>query len=504
MSKITISKNQGPELVFGLVGAVGSELTFVSNALSDSLKSVGYDSQIIHIIKLLHELDKWKDLPKTPLDDYICAHQDAGDEFRRTTELEDALIRLSLGAIRNIRKEASGENKPLSNCAYILRSLKHPGEVDLLRKIYGSGFFLLSAYSPREKRVHNLAKKIAESHHSSNINSYRPKAEEILVRDEIDISTTYGQNVRDAFPLADVFIDVNSASDAKKAVNRFIELLFGYPFHTPTKDEFAMFHAKSAALRSSDLSHQVGAVIATNDGDILSVGTNEVPKAGGGLYWSDDESDGRDFTLDKDESTEMKLRAFGEIIERLQKSKGWLTSDKENIAVEEYINEIAKIMKGTQFMSVGEFGRTVHAEMAALLDAARRGLPINDEILYTTTFPCHNCAKHILAAGLSKVIYIEPYPKSLARELHFDSIITEKDGKDGKISFLPFVGIAPRKYLDLFSMVNRKDDNGKIIKWKEHDASPRFPGPLAHLTYLQIETAVIYELKDKMREKGIE
>lgn len=40
--------------------------------------------------------------------------------------------------------------------------------------------------------------------------------------------------------------------------------------------------------------------------------------------------------------------------------------------------------------------------------------------MFTTTFPCHICAKHIIAAGIKAVYYIEPYEKSLAIELHDD------------------------------------------------------------------------------------
>ncbi|MFO2375906.1 cytidine deaminase, partial [Pseudomonas aeruginosa] len=65
---------------------------------------------------------------------------------------------------------------------------------------------------------------------------------------------------------------------------RVIDILFGQPYVTPTFDEYAMFMAFSASLRSADLSRQVGAVL-TRDEGIISTGANDVPKAGGGLYW---------------------------------------------------------------------------------------------------------------------------------------------------------------------------------------------------------------------------
>ena len=67
-------------------------------------------------------------------------------------------------------------------------------------------------------------------------------------------------------------------------IKRIVELWFGNPHLTPTFDEHAMSFAFAAALRSADLSRQVGAVV-TKDDQILSTGANDCPKAGGRLYW---------------------------------------------------------------------------------------------------------------------------------------------------------------------------------------------------------------------------
>jgi len=77
-------------------------------------------------------------------------------------------------------------------------------------------------------------------------------------------------------------------------------------------------------------------------------------------------------------------------------------------------------------MDLTEYGRVVHAEMCAIYDAARLGRSIKGATLYCTTFPCHNCTKHILAAGIKRVIYMEPYPKSRAKDLHQNEIEIEK------------------------------------------------------------------------------
>jgi deoxycytidylate deaminase len=88
-----------------------------------------------------------------------------------------------------------------------------------------------------------------------------------------------------------------------------------------------------------------------------------------------------------------------------------------------------KKISDSQFMDALEYGRIVHAEMSAISDAARNGRAIKDTVLYSTTFPCHMCAKHIVAAGIAKVIFLEPYPKSLASDLHSDSIEIENSDR---------------------------------------------------------------------------
>jgi deoxycytidylate deaminase len=113
----------------------------------------------------------------------------------------------------------------------------------------------------------------------------------------------------------------------------------------------------------------------------------------------------------------MKRLATGEILERL-KAKKWLAPNRSSTQVAQF----EKLIEGTRITNLIEFNRAVHAEMAALTDAARRGVSVRGCVLHATTFPCHGCAKHIVAAGIRRVVYVEPYPKSLAEELHSDAV----------------------------------------------------------------------------------
>lgn len=53
--------------------------------------------------------------------------------------------------------------------------------------------------------------------------------------------------------------------------------------------------------------------------------------------------------------------------------------------------------------------RTVHAEMNAILFAARYGISTEGTELYTTHSPCIDCAKAIINAGIKRVYYLEEY-----------------------------------------------------------------------------------------------
>ena len=119
--------------------------------------------------------------------------------------------------------------------------------------------------------------------------------------------------------------------------------------------------------------------------------------------------------------------------------------------------------------------------MEALLSACRvSGRSTIGSYMYVTTQPCDNCIKHILCAGISKVYFIEPYPKSLASKLHGESIALDPvdDKKEvGKLLVLPYNGVAPKRFHDFFSKNHRrKDGDGYALRFlKKHLASePKF------------------------------
>jgi len=60
--------------------------------------------------------------------------------------------------------------------------------------------------------------------------------------------------------------------------------------------------------------------------------------------------------------------------------------------------------------------RTVHAEMNALIQAARRGHGVEGSTAYVTNMPCTTCAKSLITAGVKRVVIFSDYHDTLAEE----------------------------------------------------------------------------------------
>jgi cytidine deaminase len=478
-----------PELVFGLVGPLGTDLKLVAAHLKDSLAQVRYRTEVFRLSHFMREIkaEPWSKLKDGPEDEVIKTHIDAGNALRRKLNRNDAMAMLGIGALREHRENESGEaTKPIAGFAAILRSLKRPEEIEALRRIYGAAFVVLAAYSPRARRVQDLARRIAESRYSNQAGEFMSMAEQLVAIDEAEAGNDFGQDVRDAFASADVIVNASDPQTLPEAIRRFVEILFGNTLQTPTRDEQGMYMAEAVAFRSASLARQVGAVICREDGSIVAVGCNEVPRPGGGQYWTGDDPDGRDFRLGHDSSDRMRENLLGDILDRLRKA-GWLDNQKANTPTKDLVKDLIvnipkgserPVMKGAQFTATIDYVRAVHAEMAAITDAARNAVGTNGTELYTTTFPCHDCAKHIVAAGIKRVVYIEPYPKSLVPDLYSDSILVDSDSECGtRVRIQPFVGIAPKRYAEWFALRKRtrKLKDGTVVVWRPNEAVPQLP-----------------------------
>lgn len=66
----------------------------------------------------------------------------------------------------------------------------------------------------------------------------------------------------------------------------------------------------------------------------------------------------------------------------------------------------------------GHCMRTIHAEMNAILQCAKFGISTDGASLYVTDFPCLQCTKSLLQAGIQEINYIRDYHNdAYAKEL---------------------------------------------------------------------------------------
>jgi len=414
------------------------------------------------------------------------------------------LARIALTEIRQARKRVTGDaHKPVPRQAYILRQLKHRDEIEDLRDIYGAGLVTLSIYAPRAAREAAARRRLATKMTGRAKKWIEDRAEALIKKDEAEEGKPLGQRVGDAFPLGDFFVDATDRPSLNSSVRRYVELLFGNHFHTPSRDEFGMYQAAAAARRSSDLSRQIGAALVTEEGEVIALGCNDIPKAGGGLYWAEDNPDGRDFAyLGYDPAEQARRDILADVLGRLLDA---------NILVSEFCRDqisetcdrlLQNELKGSPVASLIEFGRVLHAEMAAITDAAKRGVSTAGSTLYCTTFPCHMCARLIVAAGIRRVVFIEPYPKSKTGEMYADSIALDKLDHT-KVSFQPFVGVSPLQYASLFQPEGKRknEQTGEAIVWTTESPAPRVRRYQA--THIQTENLVVSEIPRILEAKDL-
>jgi deoxycytidylate deaminase len=496
------AEEKGIELVFGLVGPTGVDSGMVCEALCAELKAVRYEPFVISVSDLFGPYLRQERREFEGEYDRIKTLMDWGTGLRESTKQPDIAARLAIAEIRSKREERHGDRmKPIQRAAYVVRSFRRPEELKLFRDVYEKAFTAISVYAPRQTRIKNLARRISASGKKPKERSAEELATELVARDHAEETKKLGQRMGETFPLSDFFVTAELRRDVSGQLRRLVRLTFGDPYISPTRDEQAMFFASAAALRSLDLSRQVGAAIVSIDGEVLSTGCNEVPRAGGGLYWGEDADAVRDFEQGYDSNVRIKRDLVEDAFARLR-DRRWLAEAIEGRTDRELAEEslfgdqkgddkAKAFLKDSRLFDVIEFGRAVHAEMASIARAARVGVAVQGSRLFCTTFPCHICARHIVASGIREVVFIEPYEKSRSQQLFDDSISVEpQEPSPTRTNFRSFVGVAPRRYWDFFQMAgDRKTKEGKVLDLDGIAAKPRIERIV--FTYLSVEDIAI-------------
>lgn len=481
-----IRERRSQELIVGLCGAVGSGVKNLKETLEEQLVQQGYHVEHIRLSEIIAETQP---SPETISSlkgfERYDSLQDFGDKLREKHG-NSILAELAIRKITVLRNASFGDSKSdagtvkiTSKVAYIINQIKHPSEISLFREVYRNNFYLMGLLRTEEERRKNLKE---EPMNDAQVG--------ILIDRDRKSSDQYGQHVEKSLFQADYFIqNIDESEQIANSVTRFIKLVHGINHITPRNDETGIYAAYSASLRSACLSRQVGAAISNEEGVILATGCNDVPSFGGGLYNSDSNSDKRCFNSGGLCHNDKHKRLLKEEIEQILTKRG--ITDSQTIAEDILGNSKAK--------SLIEYSRAIHAEMDAITALARSTHNNTiDKTLYCTTYPCHVCARHIVAAGIKRVVYIEPYEKSLAIQLHGDAICHSGSGEQqSKVVFENFEGVSPRRYAKFFGYgQKRKDADGKAIPYTVKDSGHIDPQHLD--SYGDYELKVVQKVNDKL------
>lgn len=523
-----------PELYFATVRAIGTPLAdTVIEPLRETLERYDYSLVPIRLsdrlIAVSDELDSREVAKLTPYERYKKLTK-AGENQCRDAKRRDALV---IEGVRHLHDElrakarAQASKEGHRGVAYLFRNVMHPEEIEKLRKLYGGLLFVISAFSPESDRFRHLKLVLAngdpmraDDMGSNAAKLIQRETGRLAPEDEVDPKVVPGKfrmNVPSTWQHADLFLDISEPTTLAGEISRFVEVIFGNPYQTPQAEEIAMSEAFGAALESGNLSRRVGAAIISSSGDIVSIGTNDVPRPGGGVYRAGEEPDHRDHTFNWGyESSDRHRRSIlRDLLERMLIDPEWvkLLDDSDlrhalgtdlaqslkdkKVVTPAQLKRIAKRLINSdtvwrsQFFDVIEYSRTLHAEMDAITSAARKGISTTGSTLYCTTMPCHECARLIIGAGIKRVMFVEPYDKSRAMALYPTEIrlhtmhSTYQQPDDSFVHFIPYVGISPRRFHDLFSWVARKSDDrrsakgrkrhldGQIIEWNPKEATVR-------------------------------
>lgn len=537
-AKSVVLENAANELVFAVVGHVGSGTTAVAEKLQSLLKDKGAVGDVYDVsyLKATDSISAWgsrnhKTVPKLKEGEkktisYVTKFQDLGDNMRKESDDNAAVAKALAIRIREERatklKVVAEPGRPVEpdgvRRAYVLDSIRHPAEVELLRHIYQDAFVLVGVVCESDTRKKRLSEKYKDA---------TSEQVDIFMRRDEKAAEKHGQKVSDAFHLADFFIDntpnrsrpdgsANPAWDIPEKLSRLIKIIRQEDIVRPESGETAMWHAHGAAMRSACMSRQVGAALIDRGGNVIATGTNEVPRAGGGVYGEALQiGDGNDHrcayrSIDGGVPFCSNTREQRTIVDQLVASIGKI----KELSTEEQAR-ISDLFRGGRIGDLLEFSRAVHAEMDAILTAGRKAVSTIGTRLFVTTFPCHYCARHIVTAGIDEVQYIEPYPKSHALRLHSDSVqitaeqwtlpssysvaslLPDDSGRKAapqspKVLFRPFTGVAPRLYRRAFF---KGGELKNAVTGDKEVTPPEWGAPwhLRRLSYAQLEAELARE-----------
>ncbi len=361
--------------------------------------------------------------------------QQLGNEIRRESRNPGALADIAIVEL---------ERDPKQFKSVVIDGIRNVGEIEVLRDQFGRRFYLLALECPlseRWRRLQRLYEKCGLTQDDFLRDNDRDRQQEYA----------HGQQVQLCVDRADVLLR-NDKNESKKFRNlskkllEYLDLVTGAAPRYAQPEEILMNLAYSASHGSKCLKRQVGAVLVAAPpktmGEVVGQGFNENPI---GTSPCVEEKE-----YGADEKRKIPGSCYRDIV-RHQAFVKLADLKRRCPSCGQVIKKPIDVLPPWRCKSCGadledffwpERAMTlctaVHAEVAAILAAGPRA---RGSTLYTTTFPCFQCAEKIVQAGVKHIVFTEPYPDiRAAGRLVIAGIEVER-----------FEGVRSSRFDDIFS-----------------------------------------------------
>ena len=416
------SASRPSNLVVGLTGPVGSGCSSMAGVLQNRcFRSYRLSDEI------RNEMKAAGCCPRKRSKNYRKALQDYGNQ-RRQMRLAYWVGKL----LERVEKEAVGES-PI-----VIDGIRNFGEVQRLRHEYPN-FFLVAICAEREHRWTRVKSDYGGRQSEFQRDDRRDQNEGIPHGQQVqqcvdDADFVYFNNeqhmirVRDEDRPGQTQIE----ADLGRQADNFVPLMEGKEEgRPPTPQESQMAAAYALSNASSCLKRHVGAVVTVERGGReipISMGYNENPA---GVARCIDNGG-----CSKDEHMRSWFAAQTKVY--CPRCGAKLSSPTETTRCEcgDSIRDWIRPLRGMELCTA------IHAEERAIKSLGDRSAEGGK--LYATTFPCFQCSRMILDAGIKNLVYVEAYP--IVEAQNFLS--------ENGCSVSPFNGFTARAFFRVFRKVS--------------------------------------------------
>jgi deoxycytidylate deaminase/dephospho-CoA kinase len=288
----------------------------------------------------------------------------------------------------------------------VIESLKNVGEISSLRQRFGYRLLLVAILSDIEVRTQRLI----PVYDQLGLDPNHLKDDDLRDRNE---EVPYGQEVELCIDLADIILLNNGPlPEYLQKIDDLVGLAAQTKKRDLTEIEIYMQAAYSMARSSKCLKRHVGAILVDSLGRVVAASYNENPSG----------------TKPCVEEALYNFRCHRDIVRNRHFTSLARRGAKCPVCDSPILNIEGPPWRCPRCYQQGRktdlelyffpdramnWCTAVHAEVRAILAAGDRA---RGAVLYTTTFPCMQCAEKITEAGVVGVVYTEAYPDPYGSE----------------------------------------------------------------------------------------